>query len=102
MPPQHTDLLLPKWALLAITRSSPHFASIATIITGTTDHQSVACAEDVFCNPNFVEAVAKAGFPEAALTMHVFGRAYLASDQRGLEIQSVHGCFMSATFSSGR
>ena len=84
MPPQHTDLLLPKWALLAIAKSSPHFASIATIITSAADHQSAACAKDVLCNPNFVEALAKVCSLEAALIMHVCGRAYLAGDQHGL------------------
>ena len=86
MPPQHLDLLLPKWALLAVAKSIPHFASIATILSGATDHQSVACAEAVFCNPNFVEAVSSAGFPEAALTMQVFVSAYTETDQCGLTV----------------
>ena len=84
MPPQQQDSLLPKMHLLAVARSSPKFSSIATILIGATDHQSVACAEAVICNPAFIAAVNLAGYPEAALTLLVFGHAYLAADLRGL------------------
>ncbi len=50
-------------------------------------HQSVACAEAVFCNPDYIEAVNLAGYPEAALLMLTFGHAYLAADQRGLTLK---------------
>ena len=95
MPPQHHELLLPKVPLLAAAKSHPDFSSIATITTGATDHQSVACAEAVFCNPYYIEQVNLAGYPEAALLMLTFGRAYLAADQRGLTLeeraQFMHG-----------
>lgn len=73
MPPQYHELLLPKVPLLAVARSHPDFSSIATIITGATDHQSVACAEAVFCNPYYIEQVNLAGYPEAALLMLPLG-----------------------------
>ena len=54
---------------MAVAKSKPDFSSNATIIIGATDHQSVACAEAVFCNPDYIEAVNLAGYPQAAIVM---------------------------------
>jgi len=52
MPRQHHKLLLPQVPLLAVAKSNPDFSSTTTMISGTTDYQSVACAEVLFCNPD--------------------------------------------------
>ncbi len=73
--PKKQDLLLPKTALLAVAMSQQRFNHIATIVRGATDWQNVACAEAVFCDPDFVQAVYQTGFPEAALVMLVVGQS---------------------------
>lgn len=73
--------MLPKAHLLEVAGLDPAFASLIPILHGATDKQNVPCAQAIFCNPRFAAAV---GYPEVAIALMVFGRAYEANDQRSL------------------
>ena len=73
----------PKLQLLAVAKRQPAFSTIATIISGATDKQNVACADLLFTTQAFISAVNQAGFPEAALTLLILGHGYHAADLSG-------------------
>ncbi|KAL3137583.1 hypothetical protein ABBQ38_004867 [Trebouxia sp. C0009 RCD-2024] len=60
---------------------------IAAIVSGATDRQNVACAEQVFCYPAYIAAVNTAGYPQSALVLTVLGRAYKAADASRLTLE---------------
>lgn len=64
--------------LLAVAKSQPAFTIIATIISGATDKQNVACADLLFTSQAFISAVNQAGCPEPALTSLILGHGYHA------------------------
>ena len=88
MDPRQSDTLLPKLALLAVALSQPDLKHIAAIVSGATDQQNVARAEQVFCYPAYIAAaVNTAGYPQSALVLTVLGRAYKAADASRLSLE---------------